>query len=76
MIRLLDPIIADNGTLTMLVNDGNASSWTDGSLNDDMKSRLASEHDRFLRVMKRMKDIMTELKGLLKIEDGQPVSGV
>ena len=69
MIRLLDPIIADNGSLTMLVQDANDPRWTDGSLDTLLEQRLASEYDRFLRIIKRMEEVVVELKKLLRIQD-------
>lgn len=69
MIRLLDPIIADNDSLTALVRDANEPRWTDGSLDVLLENRLASEHERFLRIVKRMEDVVESLKKFLQIKD-------
>ncbi|KAH0542502.1 hypothetical protein FGG08_003098 [Glutinoglossum americanum] len=70
MIRLLDPIIADNDDLNALVQDANDPRWTDGSLAIPLEQRLASECERFIRIIKRMEEVVGDLKRLLQIKDG------
>ena len=71
MIRLLDPIIADSDSLTALVRDAKDPRWTDGSLISPLGQRLAGEHGRFLRVVKRMEEVVADLKKLLRIKEGE-----
>ena len=71
MIRLLDPIIGDNESLTQLVGDATDSRWLDHSLDSLLEQRLSSELDRFLRIVDRMHDVMLDLNKLLQIEGGQ-----
>lgn len=68
MIRLLDPIIADNESLNMLVRNAKDPRWKDGSLDIPLEKRLASEHDRFLRIVERMEEVVESLKKFLRIE--------
>jgi hypothetical protein len=70
MARLLDPIIADNDSLTTLVRDAHDPRWTDGSLDALLEQRLASEYGRFVRVVMRMEEVVGDLKKLLQIKDG------
>ena len=70
MIRLLDPIVPDNSSLTVLVRNPKDPRWTDGSLAGLLEQRLASEHGRFLRIVQRMEGVVGELKKLLRIEEG------
>lgn len=74
MIRLLDPIIADTESLSSLIQDPKDSRWHDGSLEALLIQRLASEHDRFLRILDRMHGTLADLERLLQIENGE-VSG-
>ncbi|MCJ1271276.1 hypothetical protein MMC22_011176 [Lobaria immixta] len=69
MTRLLDPIIADNDSLTALVRNAKEPRWTDGSLNVPLEIRLASEYERFLRIVERMEEVMESLKKLLQVKD-------
>lgn len=70
MIRLLDPIVANSDSLTTLVRDAEDPRWFDGSLTRLLEQRLASEHGRFLRIIRRMEEEIRELKRLLGIKDG------
>ncbi|OCL13570.1 hypothetical protein AOQ84DRAFT_414346 [Glonium stellatum] len=70
MVRLLDPIVTDNDSLTTLVRNVKDPRWTDGSLTTALKERLASEYDRFLRIVERMMEVVEDLKKLLQIKDG------
>ncbi|KAI8635428.1 hypothetical protein F5Y19DRAFT_469299 [Xylariaceae sp. FL1651] len=71
MIRLLDPVITDTGSLAKLVEDPTDHRWKDHSLDDLLKRHLASELDRFLRIINRMYDVVRDLNKLLQIQDGQ-----
>ena len=71
MTRLLDPIIPDNESLKELVQNPQDPRWDDGSLVEPLEQRLASEWDRFLRIMRRMDEVMADLKKLLGIKDGE-----
>ncbi|KAL3465650.1 hypothetical protein BJX64DRAFT_50221 [Aspergillus heterothallicus] len=71
MLQLLDPLIADNETLIKLVHDPRDTRWHDGSLEAPLERRLASERDRFFRVIGRMQEVLDDLKRLLKICNGQ-----
>jgi hypothetical protein len=68
MIRLLDPIISDSDSLTALVRNAKDPRWTDGSLCEALEQRLASEHERFLRIVERMENVVEYLKKLLQIK--------
>jgi hypothetical protein len=70
MIQLLDPIIADNESLYELVQNAKDPRWTDGSLAAPLEQRLASEYERFLRVVNRMDEVVRSLERLLQIKDG------
>lgn len=70
MIRLLDPIVANSDSLTTLVRDAEDPRWFDGSLTRLLEQRLASEHGRFLRIIRRMEEEIRELKRLLGIKNG------
>lgn len=69
MIRLLDPIIVDNESLTTLIRNPTDSRWTDGSLDVQLQLRLSNQHSRFLRIVKRMEDVVRDLKKLLRIKE-------
>lgn len=69
LIRLLDPIITDNDSLKALVHNAQEPRWTDGSLNVPLEKRLGSEYDRFLRIVKRMEEVVESLKEFLQIKD-------
>lgn len=69
IIRLLDPIISDNDTLTALVRNAQDPRWTDGTLDVLLEQRLASEYGRVVRIVKRMEEAMEDLKKLLRIEE-------
>ncbi|KAK4155958.1 hypothetical protein C8A00DRAFT_31208 [Chaetomidium leptoderma] len=71
LIRLLDPIIADTDDLARLVHDPTDCRWRDGTLEGPLKQRLASEHDRFLRILSRMHEVVDDLKALLQIDNGK-----
>ena len=71
MIRLLDPIIVDNDSLTALAHDPTDSRWIDGSLDALLLERLAGEHQRFLRVVQRLEQLLNDLKKLLRIKDSK-----
>jgi len=71
MIRLLDPIITDNESLTKLVGNPRDPRWRDGSLDEPLEQHLASEHERFLRIVDRMNEVVEDLKKLLQIKDGR-----
>ncbi|KAI9368517.1 hypothetical protein BJX61DRAFT_546444 [Aspergillus egyptiacus] len=68
MARLLDPIITDNDVLAALIRDPTDPRWTDGSLDDPLERRLASECDRFFRIVERMEKVVKDLKHLLQID--------
>ena len=68
---LLDPIVSDNTSLAALIGNPTDPRWKDGSLDKALKRRIASELDRFLRIIHRMHDTMEGLYRLLQIEDGQ-----
>ena len=70
LIRLLDPIIADDAMLHDLVRQAKDPRWTDGSLTQDLEHRLGSEHGRFLRIIQRMEEEIKDLKKLVGIKDG------
>lgn len=70
IIRLLDPIVADNDSLSALVRDAKDPRWADGSLIVPLQIRLGSESGRFLRVVKRMEEVVESLKKFLQIKDG------
>ena len=70
MLRLLDPIIVESDSLTALVQNAKDPRWTDGSLTHPLEQRLASEHERFLRIIQRMEEEIKDLKKLLGIRDG------
>lgn len=68
---LLDPIITDPRSLNALVQDATDPRWSNGSLSDLLKQRLvASELERFLRIVQRMEKEIGGLKKLLGIKDG------
>lgn len=69
MIRLLDPIIVDNESLTALIRNPTDSRWTDGTLDVQLQLRLSNQHSRFLRIVKRMEDVVRDLKKLLRIKE-------
>lgn len=73
MIRLLDPIIADTDDLASLVRDSSLADprWHDGSLEGALKERLASEYDRFFRILARMEEVLAGLEKLLQIDNGK-----
>ena len=75
MVRLLDPMIVRSDSLTALVQDANDPRWTDGSLTQLLEQRLASEHERFLRIIQRMEEEIRDLKKLLGIRDGDVRNG-
>lgn len=72
MIRLLDPItICTDGdqlaALLMIPNQDNP----EVDIERILQGRLASELDRFLRIVQRMHELMLALNKLLQIEDGK-----
>lgn len=69
IVRLLDPVISDNDSLTALVQDANDPRWTDGSLDVLLEQRLASEYGRAVRIITRMEEIVGDLKKLLRIQN-------
>lgn len=69
IIRLLDPIISDKDSLTDLVRNAKDSRWTDGSLDALLEQRLASEYERVVRIIKRMEEVVEDLKKLLRIQN-------
>ena len=71
MTRLLDPVIVDNDSLITLVQNATDPRWTDGSLTHPLEQRLASELERFLRIIQRMQEEISGLKRLLGIKDGE-----
>ncbi|KAL9633498.1 MAG: hypothetical protein Q9164_004664 [Protoblastenia rupestris] len=71
MIRLLDPIVVDNDTMQAMVGNASQPQWSDGSLDLPMKQRLASEHERFMRIIQRMEELTRDLERLLRIEHGE-----
>lgn len=76
MIRLLDPIIvcADNDKLANLLMIPNENHPT-FNLEKVLEGRLASELDRFLRIVHRMHELVLALNKLLQIEDGKASFG-
>lgn len=72
MIRLLDPIIVctDNDKLAnlLMISNENHSTFNLGKV---LEGRLASELDRFLRIVHRMHELVLALNKLLQIEDGK-----
>ena len=70
MIRLLDPVIADNASLSALVQHPKDPRWTDDSLTEALEHRLASEHGRFLRIIQRMEEDIENLKKFIGIKNG------
>lgn len=72
MIRLLDPITicTDGDKLAALLMIPNQND-PEFDLEEILKGRLASELDRFLRIVQRMHEIMLALNKLLQIEDGK-----
>lgn len=73
MIRLLDPIITSTGTdnLAALLMVPLDRSQPGVDLEQILEGRLASELDRFLRIINRMHELMLSLNKLLQIEDGK-----
>ncbi|KUI72164.1 hypothetical protein VM1G_07495 [Cytospora mali] len=71
MIRLLDPIIADNDSLKAMVEDPMDPRWSNKTLDKELDERLSSELDRFLRIVTRMHELTLDLYKLLQIEDGK-----
>ncbi|KAI0107772.1 hypothetical protein GGR51DRAFT_515004 [Nemania sp. FL0031] len=72
MHRLLDPIIADDRSLTRMMNLLSSDpAWTSRSIQTEIESRLASEIDRFIRIITDMRKVMLDIYKLLKIEDGK-----
>lgn len=72
IILLLDPIIPDPGSLNALIQNATDPRWSDGSLTDILKKRLvASELERFLRIVQRMEKEIRGLKKLLAIKGGR-----
>lgn len=69
IIRLLDPIVSDNNSLTALVRNAKDPRWIDGSLDVLLEQRLASEYGRVIRIIERMEAVVEELKKLLRIQD-------
>ena len=69
IIQLLDPMFSDNDSLIALVRNARDPRWTDGSLDILLEQRLASEYGRVVRIIKRMEEVMGDLKKLLKIQD-------
>jgi len=70
MIRLLDPIITDYESLLPLVRNSEDPRWRDGSLDGPLEQCLASERERFLRIVERMNKVVEDLKKLLQVKDG------
>ncbi|KAL2834175.1 hypothetical protein BDW59DRAFT_156118 [Aspergillus cavernicola] len=76
MTRLLDPVVTDNESLAALVRDPVDPRWNDGNLDDPLEQRLASERDRFFRIIERMNTVVKDLKNLLQIDgDRLPTIG-
>jgi len=71
MVRLLDPIVPDSKSLEALVRDPKDPRWGDRSLDDPLRHRLASEYDRYFRIVGRMHEYMGSLERLLQIEHGK-----
>ncbi|KAK4041662.1 hypothetical protein C8A01DRAFT_45203 [Parachaetomium inaequale] len=73
LVRLLDPIIADTDDIASLIRDTSLEDkrWHDGSLEGPLTQRLASEYDRFLRILGRMQELMADLERLLQIDNGK-----
>ncbi|KAK2605571.1 hypothetical protein N8I77_008400 [Diaporthe amygdali] len=73
MIRLLDPIITstDTDNLAALLMVPLDRSQPGVDLEQILEGRLASELDRFLRIINRMHELMLSLNKLLQIEDGK-----
>ena len=69
LVRLLDPVIADNSSLHSLLRNAKDPRWTDGSLDGLLEQRLAGEHKRFLWIVHKMEKDMQGLKKLLRIDD-------
>ena len=68
---LLDSIITDPSSLNELVQNATDPRWSNGSLTDILKKRLAaSELERFFRIVQRMEKEIRGLKKLLGIKDG------
>ena len=68
---LLDPIITDPCSLNALIEDATDPRWSNGSLSEILKQRLvATELERFLRIVQRMEKEIRGLKNLLGIKDG------
>lgn len=68
---LLDPIISDPASLNALLKDANDERWEKDKLKGMLKQRLvASELERFLRIVQRMETEILKLKKLLGIKDG------
>lgn len=70
MVRLLGPIVADRESLNKLVRDASDPRWIDGTVTRLLEHRLASERERFLRIIQRMENEIKELKKLLGIKAG------
>lgn len=72
MIRLLDPITTctdgDNLAALLMIP---SQDHPEIDLEEILKGRLASELDRFLRIVQRMHELMLALNKLLQIEDGK-----
>ncbi|KAF2396577.1 hypothetical protein EJ06DRAFT_569315 [Trichodelitschia bisporula] len=71
MMEMLHPIIQDNDCLADLVKNPNDARWSDGSLTTHLERHLAGEHERVLRIIQKMHDLVEELKKLLQIKDNK-----
>jgi len=69
MVSLLEPIVSDAERMAALARNISDPRWTDGSLNGALRKRLASEHDRYFRVVERMQELVAYLEKLLGIGD-------
>lgn len=70
LTRLLDPLIADGNDLKQLIRDTADPRWKDKSLDEALRSRLDTEHARYIRIVDRMQEVIVDLKGMLRIRDG------
>ena len=72
MTALLDPIIPDPTSLDELLHNANDPRWKEQEFKDMLKQRLvASELERFLRIVQRMEKEIVKLKKLVGIKDGE-----